>query len=470
MAENIQNKLSRYKVSLKETTAAVRRAFEEFLLVPTCVIGGFLVLAFVSYVLDFRQFGTLAIFRQFLKSHVFADAQATSSLLGAIASGIITMTSITISLLLLAVQQSAGSMTSQVFDQFLRRRHNQFYFGFFIGLALFSLITLATVNEPYNPVFGGTIALLGTIAALYLLLILLYTTINQMRPVEIIEAIHDLILKARENQLHYISQTRSVSLYDGRVKLPVKAETHGFVTHIHFEKIEKAIGEIETEIVLLFSVGDYVTYQDTIAEVKAETNSDAKKIVECVRNAVNLERQRDISLDPAYGIQQLSMIAWTSISTAKSNPAPGLLTIFSLRDILSRWSVDKDDSIIEKTLPVVYNDNVFARLLEAFETFGIVATESMQHQNYIEVLHTFTKIFDRLNEDHKERVEDIILRILSALGDLVLTAELNKSLLDLAEKLKTSERIETANAIEKARKKLALSVGELNSRSTRVKS
>lgn len=366
MIENTQNKFSRYKVFVKETIAVVRRAFAEFLLIPTCVIIGFLLLAFGSYLLDSVQFGSLAIFRVFLKTHIFADAKATSSLLGAIASGIITMTSITISLLLLAVQQSAGSMTSQVFDQFLRRWHNQFYFGFFIVLALYSLITLATVNDPYNPVFGCTIALLGTIAALYLLLLLLYTTINQMRPVNIVEAIHDLILKARETQLHYISQTRSVSLYDGRVKVPVKAETHGFVTHIHFEKIEKAIKEIETEIVLLFSVGDFVAYQDVIAEVKAETNADADKIVQCVRAAVELERQRDISLDPAYGIQQLSMIAWTSISTAKSNPAPGLLTIFGLRDILSRWSTDKDVSIIGKSfpwfIPTMFSSDYWRRL------------------------------------------------------------------------------------------------------------
>ncbi len=439
-----------YKVFIEETIVAGRRAFAEFLFLPTLVIGFFLLLAAVSYVLDSQQFGWLGFFRVFLRVHVFADAQATSSLLGAIASGIITMTSITISLLLLAVQQSAGSMTSQVFDQFLRRRHNQFYFGFFIGLALYSLITLATVNDPYNPVYGGTIALLGTIVALYLLLVLLYTTVNQMRPVEIIEAIHDLILAARENQLRYLSQTRRVSVYDGNVKTPVYADKHGFITHIHFENIEKAVKDIKTEIVLLESVGSYVAFGDKIAEVKTETAADAEAIVKCVRDCVKLERQRDISLDPAYGIEQLSMIAWTSISTAKSNPAPGLLTIFSLRDILSRWSLDENRKIIEKTLPVVYTDNVFARLLEAFETFAIVATESMQHQNYIEVLHAFTIMFDRLGEEHRERVEDIILRILSALGDLVLTAELDKSLSAPAEKLKASGRIETAGAVEKA--------------------
>ena len=62
-----------------------------------------------------------------------------------------TVASITISLLLLALQQSAANMTTQILDQFLRRRINQAYFGFFVGLALYSLVTLtlATVDKPF---------------------------------------------------------------------------------------------------------------------------------------------------------------------------------------------------------------------------------------------------------------------------------------------------------------------------------
>lgn len=455
-----------------EFIAAVRRAFKEFLFLPSCIIVGFFVLAFATYFLDSVETGVHQPLRQFLKSHVFSDPQSTSDLLGAVAAGIITMTSITVSLLLVAVQQAASAMTNQVFDQFLRRRQNQVYFGFFVGLALYSLITLATVNKPFNPVFGGTIAFIGTVIALYFLLLLLYTTINQMRPVEIIEAIHDLILSARESQLYLIKKTVRTSIYKGIVVLPVNAERRGFVIKFDLNVIEKAVKNIKTEIVLFVSIGSYVAFEDQIAEVKAETIDDAKKIVRAVQSAVRLDRQRDITVDPAYGIEQLSMIAWTSISTAKSNPAPGLLTIHSLRDVLSRWSagevINKNKMTIEEALPVVYTDNTFAQLMDAFETFAIVSSESMQHQNFIAVLQTFTLMFDRLPEEWRQRAEDIILRILSALGDFVLTAKLEDALVLLAAKLDASGKNETASAILQAKEKLALSVGELNSRSTRA--
>lgn len=174
----------------------IRRAFAEFLTIPTSMILGFLLLAAGSHALDRTEIAWLEPIRQVLKAYVFANAKATSDLLSTIAGGLITITSITFSLLLLAVQQSAASMTSEVFDQFLRRRHNQAYFGFFVGLALYTLVVLATVGDPFNPIYGATLAILLTVIALYLLILLLYTTINQIRPVEIIETIHDHTLAA----------------------------------------------------------------------------------------------------------------------------------------------------------------------------------------------------------------------------------------------------------------------------------
>ncbi len=78
----------------------VRRSFSEFLALPSLVIVGFLLLSVGSYVLDRGEIAWLEPARTVLETHVFGDAQATSALLGTIASGIITVTSITISLLL----------------------------------------------------------------------------------------------------------------------------------------------------------------------------------------------------------------------------------------------------------------------------------------------------------------------------------------------------------------------------------
>jgi len=447
---------------------AVKRAFTEFLALPTLIIAGFLLLAIASYAVDGAKISSLAPVREILKRHVFSNAKATSDLLGAVAAGIISVTSLTITLLLIVVQQSAASMTSQVFDQFLRRKTNQLYFGFFVGLALYSLITLATVNDPFNPVFGGTMAFVFTVVALYLLVLLMYTTINQMRPVEIIEAIYNHILTSRAAQLQLIEQTRREPALEGRFSKLIKVDKHGYVAKIDIEKIGAALNDHnDCEVVMLVSIGHYLSFADELALVKAGTEADTERIGTEVLQAVRLYRQRDIDFDAAYGIEQLETIAWTSISTSKSNPAPGLLTIRSLRAILARWSADEPKNKPAKW-PIVYTDDTVDKLMNAFETLAVVSSESMQHQNYIEVLKTAAVLFNRLPSGLQLRMEDILLRILSVLGDHALTAELEEALLKVISTLQSAGRFATAAAIQIALEELRASVGKLNSRSTRV--
>ena len=87
---------------------AMRRAFVQFLTIPWAVILVFLVLAAATYLLDWLRIANdwPALFP--------GTHESARSLLGTIASRIITVTSITFSLLLVAVQQGAAALPSQV--------------------------------------------------------------------------------------------------------------------------------------------------------------------------------------------------------------------------------------------------------------------------------------------------------------------------------------------------------------------
>ncbi len=428
---------------------------------------GFLLMAAATFALDRGSVAWLVPLRTLLQTYVFADAQSSAELLATIAAGLITVTSITISLLLIALQQAASALTHQVYDQFLRNWQNQVYFGFFVGLSLYTLVTLASAG-PLNPVIGASVALVSTVFALYLLLILFYTTVDQMRPVVIIEAIHRHTLAAREVQRELLGRTRRAPQCQGTVSLPVKAVAHGFVTRIDVDCIEAATKRAgaEVEVILRVSVGDFVVFGQLLAEVKAHAQDDALAVAEVLEDAVRREGLRDLANDPLDGIEELETIAWTSISTAKSDPDAGVLTIYSLRDILARWSVE-DRVARGVPAPVVYEDNVLPRLLNAFESLAVSASESMQHQSYAEVLRSFELLFDGLPSDLQSRAEDAILRSLSGLGDHVLTAELEAALTALISRLERAGRGQTAAAVLAAKLKLAGSIGKLGARSTR---
>ena len=243
--------------------------------------------------------------------------EATGNLLGVIAGGVITVTSITFSILLLAVQQSASSLTFEVLDQFLQRKLNQIFFGFFVGLALYTVGILATVSPNFNPVLGALTAVLLTVVALYFLILLIYSTISQIRPEVISKSIHDHTLIARERQLHLIRHTRRTPGLHLPAGVAVRSSKNGFVTGIDVDAIvqsaERSSGRIE--VVLSVSMGSYVAYGDTLAQVTAEAHDQlgaAFQFHGAVERAVQLERARDLRCDPVHGVQQLVNIGWTS--------------------------------------------------------------------------------------------------------------------------------------------------------------
>ncbi|HRW09749.1 MAG TPA: DUF2254 family protein [Caldilineaceae bacterium] len=451
--------------------SAIRRALSEFLWTPTLVILGFLLLAVSTYLLDRASWPWLEPIKHFLHTYIFADVAATAQLLRTTAGGLMTVTSVTISVLLLALQQSAAAMTTAVFDQFLRRRQNQLYFGFFVGLALYTLVTLATVNAPFNPVISAIVALVLTVVALFLLILLLYTTINQIRPTEIIDTIHYHTLIARQRQLGLLARTRRSPQYAGPISRVVTATQRGMVTAIAVDALGTTLAQMtnDVEIVIKAPIGAYVAFGDELAIVHAATDDAADILEKAVMAATTVERQRDITTDPDYGIEQMMTIAWSSISSAKSDIAPGLLTIYSLRDILARWSAEAANrEAAEPPLPIVYPDRALIHSLNALESLAVISSESLQYQAFAEVLRTLADLFSRLPTPVQEHAIMVIQRLLSALGDHVLTTELDQALTALTAALTGAGHLEDAHAVEEAQSALRRSLGTLHSRATRA--
>jgi hypothetical protein len=250
----------------------------------------------------------------------------------------------------------------------------------------------------------------------------------------------------------------------------VTAPTDGFVADIDIDAIGTALADLDgsAEVVYLRSVGSYVAFQDPLAEVRAERAVDVAGLVDSVAAATHLVQDRDIDRDPAYGIKQLTTIAWRSISTSQQNPGPGAAAINAFHDLLARWSVSEERDGKESPVAVVYPDNVMSSLFGGLESLAVVASEAMQHQTYAAILNVLAVTFDRLDAAERRRAEDLVLRSLSGLGDHVLTLELDDALATIAATLDAGGATETAHAVRTARNQLAESIGSLNSRATRI--
>lgn len=461
----------RRRRQFQHVTTSVHEAFGQFLAVPTFIILAFIACAGLVWALDHSSASWLEPARDGLSDHLFSDRSATIDLMLATAGGVFAVMSITFAILLLAVQQSAASMSSQVFDQFLKRPLNQIYFGYIVGLVAYLLIVLALADQQDTPVFGATLALVLTITALYLVLLLVYHTVDQMRPTTVVGAIHDYTLKARARQEPLLAKTRRESTSDAPRAAVVSADTNGYLTGIAVAALARHLRpcSADTEVVLRHPIGTYVSYHDTVAEIRCHSHDEAARLAPLVQSVLRINPRRDLGNDPSFGIFELTTIAWVATSTAQSNPARAVPIIGALRDLLARWTTDTDAGKPEAPpLPVVYPDNLITELLEAFASLYVVASESMQFQTYAGVCRALAIALPRLRARERDKVEDVVLRGMSVLGEIPLTAELETSLEHLAAAMQADGRVRAVAAIRHALLQLRSTIGELNSRGTRT--
>jgi uncharacterized protein YpiB (UPF0302 family) len=117
----------------------------------------------------------------------------------------------------------------------------------------------------------------------------------------------------------------------------------------------------------------------------------------------------------------------------------------------------------------VYRQDTLSEILDTWESLITVSSESMQHQPFAEIIHSLAKVYPRIPDRLQRRANQLIRRSVSAMGDHVLTQDIDNALQELIQVLKEAAQYETAGMLETAHHQLAASLGNLANRSTRAK-
>jgi uncharacterized membrane protein len=432
-----------------------RRAFGEFLAVPSLIILGFLLLAVLVDAADNRA-GDPATWsgpRRFLGQYVL-DTQSAIGMLTAIAGSLITVSSITFSILLLAVQQGASALTSQVVDHYLRRLSNRVYFGFFIGTSVFVLVTLVQTSHTPHPVLGVTVSTLCAATSLFALLLLIYSTIDQTRPVTLLKAIHDTTVAARARQALWLARTAPPTEADRAIGAPVRSDRSGYLARVHLKPLEALAAAVPGgRVAVAATVGDHVSTGDVIARVAGlpvDAGVEAR-----VRRALPIEEKRDIGIDAAWGVDHIGNIGWTAISSVKSDPAVAALSCHMLQDLLDRWAGGLATPPRPREAAVAYPDRIMDQLFDAIESLIVSTAESHQHQSLALIVAGLTRGFPALNEHERRAVARIAGTVAVALPSHLPTRTLAASLDGLAAALERDGRAEAAAGLRDGARALA---------------
>lgn len=124
-----------------------RKSLSTFLGLPLAIVLLFIIGAATIAWLDQSAIRFIQQLRQLISRYIFKTTDASGAVLGLIATGLLTMTSLVISMLLIALQQTAGNMGNLVYDQFMKRRRNQIYAGYIVGTEELIIRVLPSVDQ-----------------------------------------------------------------------------------------------------------------------------------------------------------------------------------------------------------------------------------------------------------------------------------------------------------------------------------
>jgi hypothetical protein len=427
---------------------------DEFLVLPGLVVAGFLACAGVTVGIDAARPPWAGAARRGIAGVI--TPAATSAFLQTLTPGLITAVSIIFFILVMAVNRQASAYSPAVLDQFLRRVGNQIFFGLFIGLVLYALLALALI-APDQALLSTAVILALSVVAFVALLVMIYGTIDQLRPSSAAWSIHELAQAARARQAPLLARCRTQRQLSATGITPVLSANSGYVVRIDGHELEAAVqrarGEIEVELVV--TMGTHVMTGGVLARVRGEDDTGRDTVAEGVLEAFTLGRVRDIDRDASYGADQLGSMAW-SAAGGSQDPEAALVAIHSLGILLRSWGTEDVHTAEEfgGRLPVVYPDDAVTKIIDGLLGLIPAAERTAQHQTTGGVLITIARVLPQLAETPQRTAIDRLERVLPTSMHQTLTGEMDRALETLRESLTTSGYADRARRVRQLHEEL----------------
>jgi uncharacterized membrane protein len=430
--------------------SGLRRALQEFLAVPLAIILGFVVLAVVTAVLDGIDAGWVRPAAHVLAK--LAPPQENQSMLRTVAPGMLTLMTITFVLLLTLVHRMADVFTWVVVEQFLMRRVNQTFFGYFAGLSANFVVVLSLV-DPEHAVFSTVAALILSVLALAGLVVFGYLVLDQLRPPSVVERIVELSIATRHRQLKWLRRLREEPLLEGLPATTVRAECGGYLVDIDVGKLERELRSSggAAEVEFRARLGTHVVVGAELAIVRAQDADERERLVGVVLDSLRCGRERQLDREPSYGVHQLSSMGWAAAT--QRDPEAALVTVAGLHSLLADWAQEiapaTQPAEDGDRVPVVYHDVTISEALSALASIAVGASEGGQHQTCAKVLKVFARMIPRLSPDRQRAAIRQVRYALPTATRHPFTADLDRALAELRQVLSDTGHAEAGAELDR---------------------
>jgi uncharacterized membrane protein len=276
----------------------------------------------------------------FLRALWPSDTSAAATLLQLVATGAITITTLTFSITIVALQLASQQFSPRLLRDFVRDPVTKRVLAILSATFVFAVIGLRGINssEPVPTLVCLVAAVLG-IASFGALLAYISHMVRMLRVDTMMTRVHDDTRRAitqfyapYEDRRQRSPDELSLDASDGRL---VPAVGSGFVEVVDTGTLLNAAREHDAVVRIEVRPGDQVTHGTPIATVWG-SGAQAEQLDAAIRAAVVLNNERTIDQDAAFGFRQLEDISVKAMSPAINDPVTAATAVGHMADLLVR--------------------------------------------------------------------------------------------------------------------------------------
>lgn len=280
-------------------------------------------------------------------------AETARTVLSSIAGSLITATSLTFSLTVVALQLASSQASPRVLRLFARDRQVHWTLAAFLGTFAYSLTVLRTVRSEdddiaeFVPRLSVTLGFVLTLTSVVMLVFFLAHLAAQLRVETMLKEIHS----ETDHTIDLVSGRHSgAAAYNGELSIPsaretVTAASSGFIRSHDHDQLVSCAAEHGIVILEHHRVGENIVagtplaswwVSDEAARDPDRGEIDPEKIKGAIRGAYPIGYERTSAQDVDFGVQQTLDIALRALSPGVNDPTTAVHAIGHLSAMTAR--------------------------------------------------------------------------------------------------------------------------------------
>ena len=328
----------------------------------------FLLISVLSITFEFSESG------QQLKSNLkwlsLKDATTARAIISAVATGVISITVFSFSMVMIVLNQTASQMSNRILDKLIGSRFQQITLGIYVGTMVYAFFLLSTIRDIDSglqiPALSTYLLMLLTVFDIFLFIYFLHYITQSVKYSVIIRRIYHETLHSME-QLCVVEKEakKNKPFEDGQTVLVPKSGVYGgFNERVLLEICKKH----DCNVFVLHTNGTFIMKALPIMQVNKKLPAE---IIEQLGDTVYLLESDSIDTNYLYGFKQLTEVAVKALSPGINDPGTAVLSLRSLFQLLDFRlhhfpeniirDKDKEERIFleELTFDKIFSDSIF---------------------------------------------------------------------------------------------------------------